>query len=94
LERNIREHLSRCIYCSQPRCNWTGNRRYALQKHLNDKHQGIPVPEKDAFLIYDAQVLVKQLLNGDITVEQAVREAHESFRSKAAQLGKLGVWRE
>jgi len=45
-------------------------------------------------MIYDAKVLVKQLLNREITTEQAVREAHLSFQSKAELLGKLNLWRE
>jgi hypothetical protein len=45
-------------------------------------------------MIYDANGLVKQLLNKEITVDQAEHEARLSFQRKAAQLGKLGIWRE
>src|SRR6266851_5816662 len=88
LERHVLQHLPRCMYCML--CNWTGNRRYALQGHLNKHHCGAPVPERERYIIYDAKVLVKQLLNGEITEERAVHEARVSFRNKAAQLGKLG----
>lgn len=91
LERHIREyHLSHCLYCEQEGCDWTGNRRCALQKHLTDKHLSIPMPEQGAFTIYDAKGLVKQILTKDITVEQAVVEARSSYQNKAAELGKLG----
>jgi hypothetical protein len=92
LERHVVEHLPRCMYCMH--CNWTGNRRYTLKGHLNKHHCGAPVPERERYIIYDARVLVKQLLNGEITEERAVHEARMSFRNKAAQLGKLGYWRE
>ena len=94
LERHILQHISRCLYCSQPGCNWTGTRRYGLQDHLRQKHGGIPVPDQGSYVIYDAKVLVKQLLNRETTTGQAVHEAHLQFRSKAELLGKLNLWRE
>ena len=94
LERHILRHIPRCLYCSQPGCNWTGTRRYSLQDHLRQRHGGIPVPDRGSFMIYDAKALVKQLLNREITTEQAVHEAHLSFRIKAELLGKLDLWRE
>lgn len=91
LERHIREyHLPYFLYCEQDGCNWTGNRRYALQNHLTDKHLSIPMPEQEAFTIYDAKGLVKQLLTKEISVEQAVVEARSLYQNKAAELGKLG----
>ena len=75
-ERHIRErHLPHHIYCGQLGCNWTGNRRDMLQKHLERKHSGFPMPEAEAFTIYDAKGLVKQLLNKEINVEEAVNKA-------------------
>ena len=44
-------------------------------------------------MIYDARVLANQLLNNDITAEQATSEAHSSFRRKAEEMDKLGLWR-
>jgi hypothetical protein len=93
LERHILQHLPYYIYCEQPGCNWTGNRLYALRIHLADKHLGVPVPELELFMIYDAKGLVKRLLNEEINVEQAVGEARSLFHKKAVQLGKLGSWR-
>jgi len=94
LERHIPQHISRWLYCSQLGCDWTGTRRYGLQDHLRQKHGGIPVPDRESFMIYDPKVLVKQLLSREITTEQAVHEAHLLFRSKAVLLGKLNLWRE
>lgn len=45
-------------------------------------------------MIYDAKALVKRLLDNDIKAEQAKREADSSFRQKAEEIGKLGIWRE
>lgn len=90
LERHIREyHMPNHIYCKQQGCHWTGNRRYALQNHLSDKHPCVPMPEQEAFTIYDAKGLVKLLLNEEISVEEVVGEARLLFQKKAAQLGKL-----
>ena len=93
LERHIREHhLPYYIYCGQQGCTWTGCRRYALQNHLAHKHKGVQMPSKpEAFIIYDAKGLVKQLLNKEINVEQAVSSARLLFQERAAQLDKLGV---
>jgi hypothetical protein len=93
-ERHLLLHLPPCIYCSQSGCNWNGRRRYALLNHLRTKHSGTPVPEREEFIIYDAKPLVKQLLNHDITTMQAANEAQLSFRRKAVEMGKLGLWRE
>jgi hypothetical protein len=92
LERHIcGHHLPYRIYCVQQGCNWTGNRRYTLRNHLADKHAGAPMPEVEAYMIYDARGLVKQLLNKEVDVEQAVGEAQSLFQKKAVQLGKLGI---
>ena len=94
LERHIcGHHLPYHIYCEQPGCDWTGNRRYALRNHLAGKHAGVPMPEVEAYTIYDARGLVKQLLNKEVDVEQALGEAQLLFQKKAVQLGKLGIRR-
>jgi hypothetical protein len=51
------------------------------------------MPEVEAYTIYDAKGLVKQLLNKEVDVEQAVGEAQSLFQNKAVQLGKLGIQR-
>ena len=51
------------------------------------------MPEVEVYMIYDAKGLVKQLLNKEIDVEQAVGEAQSLFQKKAVQLGKLGIRR-
>lgn len=82
--RHIREHhLPHDIYCQRPDCNWTGSRCYALRNHLEAKHSGAPMPEREAFMIYDSKRIVKQLLNNEINVEQAMGEAQSLFQEKA-----------
>jgi len=95
LERHIRKHLPRCIFCRQQGCSWTGTRRYALVDHMKKRHTGaaIPEPEQGEFIIYDAKRLIKQLLNKEITVEEVMCKARSLFRNRALQLGKLGSWR-
>jgi hypothetical protein len=94
MERHIREHhLPYYIHCGQPGCDWTGNRSYALRNHLTRKHIGVRMSEVEAYMIYDAKGLVKQLLNKEINVEQAVGDAQFLFQKKAMQLGKLGIQR-
>jgi hypothetical protein len=51
------------------------------------------MPGLELFVIYDATALVKQLLNKEINVEQAVGEARSLFQKKAVELGRLGIWR-
>jgi len=55
---------------------------------------GVPFPEHEGFMIYDAKGLAKQLLNEEITVGQAECEARLLYQSKAAQLRKQGIWGE
>ncbi|KAI9512608.1 hypothetical protein F5148DRAFT_789859 [Russula earlei] len=92
LERHVLQHLPRWIHCA--RCNWTGNRRYALRVHLEMKHGGLPVPEPGSYTIYDAKRIVKLLLSREVTLALAENEARSSFRNRAAQLGMAGHWRQ
>ncbi len=97
LRRHVRQHLPHCLYCPQPGCSWTGNRRYTLQNHLEKKHPGVTSfldAEHEGFVIYDAKELVKQLLNKEITVKKASCEARSAFRRRAAQLGRQDIWRK
>ena len=95
LERHICElHLPHHLYCWVPNCTSTGARAYLLKEsHYADKHPGVPLPEQDPPVIYDAKVLAKQVRNKEIGIEEAVREARTLFEEKARQEGKLGSWR-
>ena len=94
LERHVGQHLPNSLFCTQLNCHWTGDRNYALANHYKAKHPDVPFVKSDEFKIYDAKVLVKQLLNKEITVERAASEAQTAFRKRGAELGKLGFWRE
>ena len=87
----IQKHLPDWLYCQQPDCNWTGNRRYMLERHLSDEHSGqcsdVPMPE---FMIYDANVLLDLLSSGS-DVKDMVGGAQSLFQMKAVRLGKLGT---
>jgi hypothetical protein len=94
LERHVYErHLPPHLYCEQPGCDFTsGGRFYLLKSHRADKHPGVAMPEQDAYTIYDAKVLAKQVRTKEIGIEQALREACSLFEEKAKQMGKLGIW--
>jgi hypothetical protein len=94
LQRHIRRHLPYYIYCPQPGCEWTGKRYESLWAHFKMKHPSIPEPGRERCIIYDSNVMVKQLLNNEITAEQAKHKAHLLFRRRAVELGKMGIWRE
>ncbi|KAF8500868.1 hypothetical protein F5888DRAFT_1309200 [Russula emetica] len=94
LERHIWErHLPPHLYCEQPGCNLTWTRPYLLKSHHTEKHPGVPMPEQDALMIYDAKALSKQVRSKEIGIEQAVHDACSLFEEKARQMGKLGIWR-
>ena len=88
-ERHALRHLPRFLLCNRRGCNWVGSRRYALRDHLKKKHASALLSEQE-FILYDAKGLVKQLLNNEITVEEAECEARSSFENRAGKLGKLG----
>jgi len=83
------------MYCTQQNCHFTADRKYALVNHYKKKHLGVPfVAEGEGYKIYDAKVIVKQLLNKEITLEQAESEAQSAFRKRGVELGKVGLWRQ
>ena len=44
-------------------------------------------------MIYDAKGLAKRVLSKEINIEKAVDEARSLYQTKAAELGKLGIWK-
>ena len=65
-----------------------------MANHYKTKHPGVPFVQSEGFQIYDAKTLVKQLLNKEITLEQAESEAQTAFRKRGVELGKVGLWRQ
>ncbi|KAF8271978.1 hypothetical protein EI94DRAFT_1796627 [Lactarius quietus] len=89
LERHVLTHLPNHIYCPHRRCGWTGSRRYALKEHYEKKHPDGPVlPSQEAFIIYDAKLLAKRVVNGEITLVEAIDEAQTLVRKKTAAHAK------
>lgn len=94
-ERHFRElHLPHDIYCQEDGCDWTGNRRYALQSHIKGKHPSVPLPDQESSAIYDSKTLAKRLFNEEIGVEEAMHKARSLFEEKARSVGKQGLWRQ
>ncbi|KAI0304314.1 hypothetical protein B0F90DRAFT_1815663 [Multifurca ochricompacta] len=95
LERHVREHLPPYIYCSYPKCAWRKKRRYMLGNHWQEKHPGVQAPDPgnlEQYIIYDVKRLVKQLINKEITFEEARVEVDSSVLKKALESGKQAVW--
>jgi hypothetical protein len=86
LERHVLRHLPLHIYCPDPSCGWRGSRRYALLEHYTKKHPEEKEPAPEAFTIYDAKLLAKRLVNGEITMASAINEADTLVRKK------IGKW--
>lgn len=86
-------HLPPYLYCGQPGCDLTWSRPDSRKIHHASIHPGVPMPGQDAFMIYNAKVLARQVRTKEIGPEQAVNEASFLFEGRAIQMGKLDVWR-
>lgn len=92
LERHVLKHLPHHIGCPHPNCSWTGSRRYALKEHYKRKHMQDQVPDlgrPEAFTIYNAKLLAKRLVNGEITLPEAIKEAVASVPEMTGQVGHV-----
>ena len=89
LERHVLKHLPPHICCPQSNCFWRGSRRYALVDHYKKKHPEDTVPPPEVFIIYDAKLLAKRLVNGEITMAEATDEAEASIRKRAGKVGHV-----
>ena len=93
LERHIcGRHLPPYLYCEQPDCDLTWSRPDSRKIHHASIHPGVPMPEQDAFMIYNAKVLARQVRTKEMSPEKAVDEAIFLFEGRAIQMGKLDVW--
>ena len=89
LERHVLRHLPHHIFCPHPRCSWTGSRRYTFMEHFKKKHPNDKTPDCGApeeFTIYDAKLLAKRLVDGEITMASAVNEAETLMRRRQGRL--------
>jgi hypothetical protein len=91
LAHHVHQHLPHHIYCPQPGCKWTRSQQYALRTHFKTKHPSLPIPGRERYILYDANVVVKQLVNGEITAEQVERRTNLSFRRRAVETGKMAI---
>jgi hypothetical protein len=89
LERHVLKHLPHHICCPHSNCLWRGSRRYALVEHYKKKHPDDTAPLPEVFIIYDAQLLAKRLVNGEITMAEATDEAHASIQKKERKVGHV-----
>ena len=79
LERHVLKHLPHYICCPHPSCFWSGSRRCAFKHHYKRKHMKGQPPDlctPEASTIYNAKPLAKRLVNGEITLAEAINEAN------------------
>jgi hypothetical protein len=85
LERHVLRHLPHHIYCPYPSCGWMCSRRYALTDHYKRKHpeeKELDYGAPEAFIIYDAKLLAKRIVNGEITIASAIKEVDTMVQKK------------
>jgi hypothetical protein len=84
LERHVLRHLPHHICCPYPSCGWSGSRHYPFVEHYKKKHLKVEAPDSDVpeALTYNAKPLAKRLVNGEITMAAAIKEADTLVRKK------------
>jgi hypothetical protein len=92
-KRHVHTHLAHWICCMHPGCSWRGDRVDALPKHWRRVHPSSSQELANSeFMIYDPEPLVKALLNGTISLEEAQRNANAMVKSRAHEIGKSEIW--
>ena len=82
-------HLPVHLYCPYWPCTWIGNRLDGLKSHL-DRWECGPYPEKKQREIYDKDTIMKGILSGRYTVEEAAGRALALVSEKARRTGLGG----
>jgi hypothetical protein len=84
-------HLPRCIFCPYPSCTWRGTRTQELKRHL-DKNKCGPRPEQEEYQIYDTNLILGWILEGDTPIRVAASYALDFVGERAKELGKVETW--
>ncbi|KAH9986023.1 hypothetical protein BJV74DRAFT_846030 [Russula compacta] len=93
-DRHVFSYLPHWIYCPLLDCPWRGNRRYDFKKHWEKFHSDHgEVPEAQKSQIYDADALVKLIVDRHLTINEAAQTiALPEVERRAHELGKKDIW--
>jgi len=96
MTRHLCTFLPHSIYCAFPQCSYRCNRHDALASHWEKKHghaNGGRAPQQQQhYQIYDSNQLVTRVINGHMTMDDAIAGALSMVEMRAQQLGKEGAW--
>ncbi|KAI9454096.1 hypothetical protein F5148DRAFT_446544 [Russula earlei] len=93
-DRHLRIYLPYSIYCPSLRCVWRGDRTDSLARHWRNTHINHgPVPGLQQSQIYDPTRLVRLILYGALTVEEAGLIALSIVVYRARELDRVDLWR-
>jgi hypothetical protein len=83
------------IACPSPQCSFRCGRYNILTEHWEKKHPLANLgqaPELQYCQIYDPDPLVKMVVSGSLTIEEAAERALSEVEMEAPRLGKQNVW--
>jgi len=86
-------HLPYSYHCPFPRCPWRSGRYETVKRHRDSKHSEYgPVPSRPQSQVYRSKGLVTAIVDGALTVDEAVEVALSVVAIKAIELDKRDVW--
>jgi len=90
--RHIRTFLPHWVYCPFPCCPWRGDRQDNLKAHWKTHANCGQVLKQEQCKIYDPALLVKSVVDGELSIESAAYTALLEVERRAQELGKVGIW--
>ena len=90
--RHIRTFLPHWVYCPFPLCPWRGDRQDNLKAHWKTHAKCGQVLNQEHCKIYDPALLVKSVVDRELSIESAAYTALLEVERRARELGKVGIW--
>ncbi|KAH8996532.1 hypothetical protein EDB86DRAFT_3243400 [Lactarius hatsudake] len=97
-DRHELVHVPYFIHCPLPHCAWRGNRADLFKKHWQQEdHRSYHeyygrTPEQGHIETFDPWVILKQIINGAISLREGEDQAIVSVQVKAYELQKSSMW--
>ncbi|KAH9074835.1 hypothetical protein EDB83DRAFT_1873967 [Lactarius deliciosus] len=97
-DRHELVHVPYFIHCPLPHCAWRGNRADLFKKHWQQEdHRSYHeyygrTPEQGHIETFDPWVILKQIINGAISLHEGEDQAIVSVQVKAYELQKSSMW--
>ncbi|KAI9437698.1 hypothetical protein H4582DRAFT_295472 [Lactarius indigo] len=97
-DRHELTHVPYFIHCPLPHCTWRGNRADLFKKHWQQEdHRSYHeyygrIPERSQIETFDPWLILKQIINGAISLREGEDQAIVSVQVKAYELQKPGMW--